>query len=121
MYLEEFLKSTNNLAELQKALSILHNINFFSVLLELSHKRSGALTGDSNNIIEAAAMQRGVGAGYYLAIEDLFNFQKIFQVDAATKTVPDYGASKVLKDLGFNEEEIKDARQQSREHSQRSK
>lgn len=113
MYTEHFLKSSSNLSELDKALSILQNINFFSVLLELSQTRCGSLP--TENILESYAVQRGFSAGYFKCIDDIFNFNKNFvPLDLGDKKSPDYGAKKAMLEKGFTDEEIEYAREQSR-------
>jgi hypothetical protein len=119
MFLEHFISSTSNKADIQSALSILFRINFFSVMYELAFAHAGGVPVEGN-IAEKAAIRRGITLGYHYAIQDLLNADKLFGEGKVTK-IPDYGAGRKLKEYGLTEEEIQNAREQLRADSSGSK
>lgn len=110
IYIEPFLRDPSKRAELSKALSIMHSIGFFPVLMEAGIQRAGGISGGPQ-VTETAAIQHGYTQGYVQCIKDIHDFLNTFDnIGKGVKSVaPDYGAFQKLKDQGFTDKEIKDA------------
>lgn len=99
MIIEHFIKDSGRLAQLNNALSTLHSINFFGVLLEVGANRS-KLPLTSSNPVEMAALNASWHNGYVEALKDMYEFNTRYLSQVVAEPIQDFGAREELRKAG---------------------